>query len=98
VAGLEPGSRGAYAGAVGYLSFAGDLDFCITIRTVVIGDGRAYVQAGAGVVADSDPQTELLETQAKVEALLPAVAPGYPVARASAHASTGASGGEETPR
>jgi anthranilate synthase component 1 len=94
----EPTARGPYAGAVGYLTFAGDLDFCITIRTVVIGDGRAYVQAGAGVVADSDPQTELLETQAKVEALLPAVAPGYPVARASAQASTAASGGEETPR
>ena len=72
----EPTARGPYAGAVGYLTFAGDLDFCITIRTVVVADGRASVQTGAGVVADSDPQRELDETKAKAAALLPAVAPG----------------------
>ena len=55
----EPTARGPYAGAVGYLTFAGDLDFCITIRTAVIAGGRVSVQTGAGVVADSDPETEL---------------------------------------
>jgi anthranilate synthase component I len=71
----EPTPRGAYAGAVGYLTFAGDLDFCITIRTAVVTGRIASVQAGAGVVADSDPSTELAETKAKAEALIPAVAP-----------------------
>jgi anthranilate synthase component 1 len=71
----EPTSRGPYAGAVGYLTFAGDLDFCITIRTVVVTDGRASIQMGAGVVADSDPEAELQETNAKAAALIPAVAP-----------------------
>lgn len=71
----EPTARGAYAGAVGYLTFAGDLDFCLTIRTAQIVDGVATVQTGAGIVADSDPQTELDETKAKARALLPAIAP-----------------------
>ena len=75
IADHEPTARGPYAGAVGYLTFAGDLDFCITIRTVCIVDGVASIQTGAGVVADSDPQTELQETKAKSAALLPAVAP-----------------------
>src|SRR5437773_11050201 len=65
----EPVARGPYAGAVGYLTFAGDLDFCITIRTAVIEGGEAHVQAGAGIVADSDPDRELLETRAKASAL-----------------------------
>ncbi|MGZ8646509.1 MAG: anthranilate synthase component I family protein [Actinomycetota bacterium] len=72
----EPTARGPYAGAVGYLTFAGNLDFCITIRTAVIVDGRVSVQTGAGVVAESDPESELQETKAKAAALLPAVAPG----------------------
>jgi anthranilate synthase component 1 len=71
----EPTARGAYAGAVGYLTFEGDLDFCLTIRTAQIVGGVATVQAGAGVVADSDPETELRETKAKAAALLPAIAP-----------------------
>jgi anthranilate synthase component 1 len=71
----EPTSRGPYAGAVGYLTFAGDLDFCITIRTASVVNGVASVQAGAGVVADSDPENELRETKAKAAALIPAVAP-----------------------
>jgi anthranilate synthase component I len=71
----EPTARGPYAGAVGYLTFAGDLDFCITIRTASVVDGVASVQTGAGIVADSDPETELQETKAKAAALLPAVAP-----------------------
>jgi anthranilate synthase component I len=73
IAEREPTARGPYAGAVGYLTFAGDLDFCITIRTAVVADGRAHVQSGAGVVADSDPATELAETKAKAAALLPAI-------------------------
>ena len=71
----EPDARGPYGGAVGYCTFQGDLDFCITIRTAVVKGGRAHVQSGAGVVADSDPQAELDETEAKAAALLPAVHP-----------------------
>ena len=70
---LEPVRRGPYAGAVGYLSFGGDLDSCICIRTVVLKDGVAHVQAGAGVVADSDPGREFAETESKAAALLRAV-------------------------
>jgi anthranilate synthase component 1 len=73
IAESEPTARGPYAGAVGYCTFAGDLDFCITIRTAVVADGVVHVQTGAGVVADSDPEHELEETKAKAAALLPAV-------------------------
>lgn len=76
IAEAEPTARGPYAGAVGYRTFAGDLDFCITIRTAVVADGVAHVQTGAGVVAESDPESELRETKAKAAALLPAVAAG----------------------
>jgi anthranilate synthase component 1 len=69
----ERDTRGPYAGAVGYLTFSGDLDFCITIRTAVVQDGTATVQAGAGIVADSDPDREFDETRAKASALLTAV-------------------------
>jgi anthranilate synthase component 1 len=69
----EPTPRGPYAGAVGYLTFSGDLDFCITIRTVTVHQGDATIQCGAGVVADSDPEAELAETNHKAAALLPAV-------------------------
>jgi anthranilate synthase component 1 len=75
IASHEPDARGPYGGAVGYCTFQGDLDFCITIRTAVVKDGKAHLQSGAGVVADSHPQTELDETKAKASALLPAVAP-----------------------
>jgi anthranilate synthase component 1 len=70
---LEPDGRGPYAGAVGYLSYSGDMDTCITIRTVVIRDGTAHVQAGAGVVADSDPAHEYQETLDKARAVVRAV-------------------------
>ena len=70
---LEPTRRGAYAGAVGYVDFAGHLDCCITIRTIVIRDGRASVQAGAGIVADSDPSAEYEETRAKASAMFQAL-------------------------
>jgi anthranilate synthase component 1 len=71
---LEPEARGPYAGAVGYLSYSGDLDACITIRTLVVEEGRTSVTAGAGIVADSDPASEEKETENKAAALLTAVA------------------------
>ena len=58
IAELEPTVRGAYAGAVGYLDFSGNLDTCITIRTILLKEGTAYIQAGAGIVADSVPEKE----------------------------------------
>ena len=73
ITGLEPCPRGIYAGAIGYVDFAGNLDCCITIRTIVIQDGIAHVQAGAGIVADSDPTAEFNETKAKAAALLRAL-------------------------
>ncbi len=66
---LEPTRRGIYAGAVGYVDFTGTLDTCIAIRTMVVRDGTIYVQAGAGIVADSDPATEYDETRNKAQAL-----------------------------
>jgi anthranilate synthase component 1 len=71
---LEVSRRGLYAGVVGYLDFAGDLDTAIAIRTAVIKDGLAHVQAGAGLVADSDPATEDQECRAKAAAVLRALA------------------------
>jgi anthranilate synthase component 1 len=70
---LEPSGRGLYAGAVGYLDFAGNLDFCIAIRTVIMSGGRALVQAGAGIVMDSNPAAEYEETRDKARALLQAL-------------------------
>ena len=70
---LEPEARGPYAGAVGYRSFSGDLDTCITIRTLVVRRGETSVTAGAGIVADSDPASEERETENKAAALLAAV-------------------------
>jgi anthranilate synthase component 1 len=70
---LEPDGRGLYAGAVGYLDFAGNLDFCIAIRTVIMCRGSAYVQAGAGIVIDSNPTAEYEETRDKARALLRAL-------------------------
>jgi anthranilate synthase component 1 len=70
---LEPTRRGPYAGAVGYLSFTGNLDFCITIRSFTIHQGQVYLQVGAGIVADSDPATEFEETVNKGLALMRAL-------------------------
>ena len=67
---LEPVKRGVYSGAVGYLGFNGDMDVAIAIRTAVLKDGKLHVQAAAGVVADSDPQSEWQETQHKARAIL----------------------------
>jgi anthranilate synthase component 1 len=71
---LEPVRRGAYGGAVGYLDFAGNLDVAIAIRTAVVANRRLHVQAGAGIVADSNPESEALECENKARALMRAVA------------------------
>ncbi|MFA5858100.1 MAG: anthranilate synthase component I [Elusimicrobiota bacterium] len=70
---LEPVTRGIYAGAVGYFSYQGNMDMAIAIRTIVVKDGRVYIQAGAGIVADSVPEKEFKETEAKAAALVRAV-------------------------
>jgi anthranilate synthase component 1 len=71
---LEPTRRGLYGGTVGYLGFGGDLDMAIAIRTALIRGRKAYVQAGAGIVADSDPAAEEQETRNKAMAVLSAIA------------------------
>ena len=71
---LEPHRRGPYAGAVGYFDFAGNMDTCIALRTIVVQDQVAYLQAGAGIVADSDPTAEYQETLNKARGLLQAIA------------------------
>jgi anthranilate synthase component 1 len=70
---LEPTRRGPYAGAVGYLGFSGNMDFCITIRSFTVHDGQVYLQVGAGIVADSDPVREYQETVNKGKALMRAL-------------------------
>ncbi|NKB82386.1 MAG: anthranilate synthase component I [Nitrospirales bacterium] len=67
---LEPSRRGPYAGATGYFSFSGNMDTCINIRTIVIKNQQAYIQAGAGIVADSDPTKEYEETWNKAQAMM----------------------------
>jgi anthranilate synthase component 1 len=70
---LEPTTRGPYAGAVGYAGFGGALDTCIAIRTLALLDGVAYVQAGGGIVADSEPAAEYDETVNKAKVLIRAI-------------------------
>ena len=70
---LEPVKRGPYGGAVGYLSYTGDLDTCINIRATFVRDGKAYLQAGGGIVADSDPAYENRESEAKAGAVMDAM-------------------------
>jgi anthranilate synthase component 1 len=70
---LEPVKRGGYGGAIGYLSYGGDLDTCIHIRTVVVRDGIAHIQAGGGTVADAKPAYELAESEAKARAVMQAI-------------------------
>jgi anthranilate synthase component 1 len=76
---LEPSRRGIYAGCIGYISGNGDMDTCIALRTAVLKDEKMYVQAGAGIVADSDPEKEFQETRNKARALIKAaeIAPRY---------------------
>jgi len=70
---LEPERRGPYAGAVGYFGFSGNMDTCITIRTLVMQGDRVFLQAGAGIVADSDPGREYEESENKLRALAQAL-------------------------
>jgi anthranilate synthase component 1 len=70
---LEPTKRGPYAGAVGYFDFSGNMDTCIAIRTMLVADQKVFIQAGAGIVADSDPQKEFEETKNKAGALVEAL-------------------------
>jgi len=70
---LEPVKRGGYGGAIGWASYNGDLDTCIHIRTVVVKDGVAHVQAGGGTVADAKPDYEFRESEAKARAVLDAI-------------------------
>lgn len=80
IAELEPETRGAYAGGVGYFSPNGDMDSCIVLRTAVVKDGVMHVQAGAGIVADSDPEYEQRECEAKAGALIAAAREAFRVA------------------
>ena len=70
---LEPCPRESYAGAVGYFGFNGNMDFCITIRTIAIHQSTLSVQVGAGIVADSSPENEYLETLRKAGAMFKAI-------------------------
>jgi anthranilate synthase component 1 len=70
---LEPAGRGPYGGGVGYLSYTGDLDTCIYIRSALVKDGRVHIQAGGGIVADSEPGYEVRETEAKAGAVMDAI-------------------------
>ena len=73
IATMEPTARGSYAGAVGYLGFNGELDSCIALRTVLLKEGIAYVQAGAGIVADSKATAEFDETVNKAMGVIRAI-------------------------
>jgi anthranilate synthase component 1 len=70
---LEPCRREIYGGAVGYFSFSGNMDMAIAIRTLVVQDGRIHLQAGAGIVADSDPESEFQETVNKARAVVQSI-------------------------
>jgi len=70
---LENRRRATYAGSIGYFSFSGNLDSCITIRTILVKDKKAYIQAGAGIVADSNPESEYHETMNKTKALIKSI-------------------------
>ncbi|MBI4683049.1 MAG: anthranilate synthase component I [Nitrospirae bacterium] len=70
---LEPTKRGPYAGSVGYFDFSGNMDMCITIRTIIFKNKKAYIQAGAGIVADSDPEKEYKETVNKAQGMFKAI-------------------------
>ena len=70
---IEPHRRGPYGGAVGYIDYRGNMDTCIALRTMVVKDGVVHVQAGCGVVADSDPTAEYEETLNKAKALISAI-------------------------
>jgi anthranilate synthase component 1 len=89
IAELESETRGAYAGGVGYFSPNGDMDSCIVLRTAVIKDGIMHVQAGAGIVADSIPEYEQAECEAKAGALIAAAREALRVATEPGHGKCG---------
>lgn len=95
IAELENEARGAYAGAIGYLGFAGSLNTCITIRTIVFKHGRAYVQAGAGIVWDSVPETEYEETINKAKGMLKSIRMAEAVFSNGSRSGGGASSAEK---
>jgi anthranilate synthase component 1 len=70
---IEPHKRGPYGGAVGYLDFTGDMDTCIALRTLVFHEGKVFIQAGAGIVADSVAELEYRETINKARAMMKAI-------------------------
>jgi anthranilate synthase component 1 len=80
---MEPERRSFYAGAVGYFSAHGNMDTCIALRTAVVKDGRMYVQAGGGVVADSNPEAEYQESRNKARALIRAAEEAVAFARSA---------------
>ena len=82
---LEPHRRGPYAGAVGYIDFSGNMDTCIALRTIVFKGQTAYVQAGAGIVADSIPEREYQESLSKAQALFTAIEQAEVASRAAAY-------------
>ena len=81
---LEPEKRGVYGGGVGYFSAGGDMDMCIALRTALVRDGQLYIQAGGGVVHDSDPHAEWQETVNKARAIRTAAAEAARFARRGA--------------
>jgi anthranilate synthase component 1 len=93
---LEKTRRGPYAGAIGYFSFSGNLDSCIGIRTAVLRNGKAYVQAGAGVVQDSVPEREYEETRNKARGLLQAISLAERLEEPSKHKAAPDQKGEGT--
>jgi anthranilate synthase component I len=94
---LEPAARGPYAGTVGYIGADGAMDMCITIRTVMITGGRAYLQSGAGIVADSDPEREYDETLHKAKALHHALELAVGLRSAAPHGGGGTGGAHAEP-
>jgi anthranilate synthase component 1 len=93
---LEPDRRGPYAGAVGYFGFNGDMDIAIAIRTALLRDGTLHVQAGAGVVADSDPALEYEETRNKALAVLRAAEIAAAGLEVGSEAGQGSQGGGQS--
>jgi anthranilate synthase component 1 len=89
IAELEPDQRSFYAGCVGYASFTGNLDTCISLRTMAYRNGVAYLQAGGGIVADSVPELEFQESMNKMRAILRAIEEAETMLRGSVPAERG---------
>ena len=87
---LEPEKRGVYAGCIGYFAANGEMDTCIALRTAIVKDGMMYVQAGAGIVADSVPASEQAECENKARASVPGCGRGGAICRAGEHGDSSA--------